>query len=276
MKIVNKKIINDVEGVKITQMDILAPEIAAKACPGQFVVLMATEKGERIPLTLVDTDKTKGVVSLIFQEAGFTTKKLGMLNSGDSLYALVGPLGHPTEIKKYGKVILVAGGVGIAEILPVARALKNAGNRITTILGSRNKELLILENELKETSDQIYIMTDDGSYGKKGFTTDMLKELLNKDKYDLIYAVGPIPMMEKAAQTSLAYKVKTLVSLNALMVDATGMCGCCRVSVFGQVKFSCVDGPDFDGHGVDWQELKKRNQVYSAQEKHICNLIKES
>ncbi len=295
MKIVNKKIINDVQGVKITQLDIIAPEIASKACPGQFIMLMATEKGERIPLTLVNTDKVKGMISLIFQEAGFTTKILGRLNPGDSLYSLVGPLGHPTEIKKYGKVILVGGGVGIAEILPVARALKNAGNQITTILGSRNKELLILEDELKNTSDQIYIMTDDGSYGKKGFTTDMLKELLSKDKYDtltppraglstnpeesgrigLIYAVGPIPMMEKVAQTSLAYKIKTLVSLNALMVDATGMCGCCRVSVFGQVKFSCVDGPDFDGHGVDWQELKKRNQVYSAQEKHICNLIKE-
>ncbi len=274
MKIVNKKIINDVGGVKITQLDILAPEIAAKAQPGQFVVLMASEKGERIPLTLVDTDKAKGIIGLIFQEAGFTTKNLGMLNSGDLLYALVGPLGYPTEIKKYGKVILVGGGVGIAEILPVARALKNAGNQITTILGSRNKELLILEDELKKTSDQIYIMTDDGSYGKKGFTTDMLKELLSKDKYDLIYAVGPIPMMEKVAQASLAYKVKTLVSLNALMVDATGMCGCCRVSVFGQVKFSCIDGPDFDAHGVDWQELKKRNQVYSVQEKHICNLIK--
>ncbi len=274
MKIVNKKIINDVQGVKITQLDISSANIALKACPGQFVMLMATEKGERIPLTLVNTDKAKGIISLIFQEAGFTTKLLGKLNSGNSLYSLVGPLGHPTQIKKYGKVILVGGGVGIAEILPVAVALKNAGNQITTILGSRNKDLLILENELKSTSNELYIMTDDGSYGKKGFTTDMLKELLNKDKYDLIYAVGPIPMMEKVAQTSLPYQVKTLVSLNALMVDATGMCGCCRVTVGGQVKFSCIDGPDFDGHGVDWQELKKRNQVYSVQEKHICNLIK--
>lgn len=274
MKIVNKKVINDVGGVKIIRLDIFAPEIAAKAQPGQFVALMASEKGERIPLTIVNTDKAKGALTLIFQEAGFTTQILGRLNPKDSLYALVGPLGHPTEIKKYGKIILVGGGVGIAEILPVARALKNAGNHITTILGSRNKELLILEDELKKISDQIYIMTDDGSYGRKGFTTDMLKELLNKDKYDLIYAVGPLPMMEKVAQVSLAYKVKTLVSLNALMVDATGMCGCCRVTVSGQVKFSCVDGPDFDGHGVDWQELKQRNQVYSVQEKHICNLLK--
>jgi len=273
MKIVKKSIINDVGGVRITQLDIASRDIASKALPGQFVMLMASEKGERIPLTLVNADKAKGIVSLIFQEAGFTTKSLGRLEPGDSLYSLVGPLGHPTEIKKYGKVILVGGGVGIAEILPVARALKEAGNEITTILGSRNKDLLILEAELKGASDKIYIMTDDGSYGRKGFTTDMLKELLSKDKYDLIYSVGPIPMMKRVAAVSKEYNAKTLVSLNALMVDATGMCGCCRVSVSGEVKFSCVDGPDFDGHGVDWDELEKRNKVYSEQEKHICRLL---
>ena len=272
MKILNKQLINDVAGVKITQLDIFSPNIAAKAQPGQFVMLMASEKGERIPLTLVNTDKIKGTVSLIFQEAGFTTQSLGRLNTGDSVYSLVGPLGHPTEIKKYGKIILVGGGVGIAEILPVARALKEAGNQITTILGSRNKGLLILEAELKSASDQIYIMTDDGSYGRKGFTTDMLGELLSKEKYDLIYAVGPIPMMKRVAEASRKYNLKTLVSLNALMVDATGMCGCCRVTVAGEVKFSCVDGPDFDGQGVDWEELEKRNKAYSAQEKHICKL----
>jgi ferredoxin--NADP+ reductase len=272
MKIVNKEIINDVGGVRITQLDIASGDIASKALAGQFVVLMVDDKGERIPLTLVNTDKNKGIVSLIFQEAGFTTRSLGKLNPGDTLYSLVGPLGHPTEIKKYGKIILVGGGVGIAEILPVARALKEAGNEITTILGSRNKELLILEAELKNASDEIYIMTDDGSYGRKGFTTDMLKELLSKDKYDLIYAVGPIPMMKRVALVSKEFNTKTLVSLNALMVDATGMCGCCRVSIFGQVKFSCVDGPDFDAHGVDWEELEKRNKVYGVQERHICNL----
>jgi ferredoxin--NADP+ reductase len=276
MKIINKKLINDVGGVKITQLDIISPDIASKALPGQFVMLMASEKGERIPLTLVNADKDKGVVSLIFQEAGFTTKSLGKLNPGDTLYSLVGPLGHPTEIRKFGKVILVGGGVGIAEILPVARALKEAGNHITTILGSRNKDLLILEAELKSASDQIYIMTDDGSYGRKGFTTDMLKELLSKDKYDLIYSVGPIPMMKRVALVSKDHNTRTLVSLNALMVDATGMCGCCRVTVSGEVKFSCVDGPDFDGHGVDWDELEKRNKVYSVQEKHICNLFPAS
>ncbi|MDD5120469.1 MAG: sulfide/dihydroorotate dehydrogenase-like FAD/NAD-binding protein [Candidatus Omnitrophica bacterium] len=274
MKIVNKKIINDVGGVRITQLDIVSADIASKAMPGQFVMLMVSHEGERIPLTLVNADKKTGIVSLIFQEAGFTTKSLGKLSPGESLYSLVGPLGHPTEVKKFGKVILVGGGVGIAEILPVARALKEAGNEITTILGSRNKDLLILEAELRETSDQIYIMTDDGSAGKKGFTTDMLGELLSKEKYDLIYSVGPIPMMKRVAAASKEYNTKTLVSLNALMVDATGMCGCCRVSVSGQVKFSCVDGPDFDGHGVDWDELEKRNKVYSEQEKHICRLLK--
>lgn len=257
-------------------MDIASGDIAACALPGQFIMLMISEKGERIPLTLVNTDKSKGILSLIFQEAGFTTKSLGKLNPGDSLYSLVGPLGHPTEIKKYGKVILVGGGVGIAEILPVACALKDAGNQITTILGSRNKDLLILETELKNASSEMYVMTDDGSYGRKGFTTDMLKELLSKDKYDLIYSVGPIPMMKRVAQVSREYKVKTLVSLNALMVDATGMCGCCRVTVDGKIKFSCVDGPDFDGHAVDWEELEKRNKAYSAQEKHICSLFPAS
>jgi len=276
MKIINKKVINNTGGVKITQLDIASADIASKALPGQFVALMVSENGERIPLTLVNADKDKGIISLIFQEAGFTTKSLGKLNPGDTLFSLVGPLGHPTEIKKYGKVILAGGGVGIAEILPVARALKEAGNHITTILGSRNKELLILEAELKSVSDEFYIVTDDGSYGRKGFTTDVLSELLSKDKYDLVYSVGPIPMMKRVALVSREYNTKTLVSLNALMVDATGMCGCCRVSVFGQVKFSCVDGPDFDGAGVDWGELEKRNKVYSAQEKHICRLFPES
>ena len=271
MKILSKEVIVDYAGIKIVKLSLIAPEISRKAKAGQFVVVMVGEKGERIPLTIVDADSQSGSIQLIVQEVGLTTKVLEALAVGDNLYALVGPLGHPTEIKNYGKVILVGGGVGIAEILPVARALKQAGNYVTSILGAKNKEFLILEAELKVTSDQIYVMTDDASYGRKGFTTDMLKELLSKNKYDLIYAVGPIPMMKMASDISKQYQTKTLVSLNALMVDATGMCGCCRVTVFGQVKFSCVDGPDFDGHGVDWVELEKRNKVYSLQEKHICN-----
>ncbi len=275
MEIINKNVLTDQDGVRIIQLDIASEDIARRALAGQFVMLMASEKGERIPLTVVKTDKDEGSISLIFQEAGLTTKILGRMDPGDKLYSLVGPLGHPTRIENYGGVILAGGGVGTAEILPVAHALKEAGNRVVSILGFRNKGLLILENDLKACSDEVYVMTDDGSYGKKGFVTDMLKELLDRDKFDLIYSVGPIPMMKMVATVSKQYHVKTMVSLSALMVDATGMCGCCRVSVSGRVKFSCVDGPDFDAHAVDWGELEKRNKVYSVQEKHVCRLLAE-
>jgi ferredoxin--NADP+ reductase len=272
MKIISKEILSNTQDNKVTRFDILASDIAQKALPGQFVALMVKEEGERIPLTVVAADKQKGTVTIIFQEVGLTTRLLGSLNSGDSLYAIVGPLGHPTEIKNYGKVILVGGGVGIAEILPVARAFKEAGNQVTSILGARSKDILILEKELKSVSDDFYITTDDGSYGSKGFTTDVLAELLKKDKYGLVYAVGPIPMMKKVTLVAGDFKVKTIVSLNALMVDATGMCGCCRVNVAGETKFSCVDGPEFDAELVDWEELIKRNRLYLEQEKHICRL----
>jgi len=274
MKIINKEIIAQTSQARITKLEILAPEIAEKARPGQFVVLMVKEEGERIPLTIVEADRTKGTVSLVFQELGFTTKLLGQLNSGDSLSALVGPLGHATEIKNYGRVILVGGGVGIAEIYPVAKALEEAGNHLTTILGTRTKDLLILEKELKQVSAEFYVTTDDGSYGRKGFVSDVLSELLQKAKYDLIYAVGPIAMMQKVSSITQGLNVKTIVSLNALMVDATGMCGCCRVNVGGQIKFSCVDGPEFEGHQVDWEELLKRSRIYLDEERHICNLYK--
>jgi ferredoxin--NADP+ reductase len=256
------------------RISVLSPDIAAKARPGQFIVLMVSENGERVPLTVVQTDPAKGSVTLIFQEAGLTTKLLGKLSEGDSLYAIVGPLGHPTEIKNYGKVILVGGGVGIAEIYPVAKALKNAGNHVTTILGARTKDLLILEDELKKVSDEFHVATDDGSYGRKGFTTDILDELLGKGKYDLVYSVGPIPMMKRTAAVTKKFNVKTVVSLNAIMVDGTGMCGCCRVTVGGKTYFSCVDGPEFDASLVDWDELMKRNRIYDNKEKHICNLNK--
>lgn len=274
MKIISKEILSDIQGVKVCKIEVLASDIARYALPGEFIVLMVSEKGERIPLTIVDTDKNKGVITLIFQEAGLTTKLLGKLEVGDSLYALVGPLGHPTEIKKYGKVILVGGGVGIAEIYPVAKALRSAGNHVTTVLGARTKNLLILEKELKSVSDEFFVTTDDGSYSRKGFTTDVLTELLEKDKYDLVYAVGPIPMMKRVCSVAGNFGVKTVVSLNPLMIDATGMCGCCRVTVGGEVKFSCVDGPEFDGSEVDWNELVKRNNVYAEKEKHICRLNK--
>lgn len=281
-KILSKKILTDVSGARVIGMSISAPEIAGSARPGQFVAIMVSENGERIPLTIVESDRNKGAVSIIFQEAGLTTKLLGRIDAGGSIYSIVGPLGHPTDIKKYGRVIIVGGGVGIAEILPVAAALKAEGNHVTTILGARTKDLMILEKELRAVSDEFYITTDDGSYGEKGFVTDILSRLITNDKrpatnhqgFALVYAVGPIPMMKRAAAVTRPYGVKTLVSLNALMVDATGMCGCCRVTIAGEVKFSCVDGPEFDAQAVDWDELTKRNNVYSEKEKHICNLSK--
>jgi ferredoxin--NADP+ reductase len=272
MKILNKKVLGNAKDTGIVQMDISAPDIAKKARPGQFVALMVTEEGERIPLTVVETDPQKGRITIIFQVAGLTTTLLSKVNAGDEIYAIVGPLGHATEIKKYGKVIIIGGGVGIAEIYPVAKAMKEAGNHVVTILGSRTKDILFLENELKAASNEFYITTDDGSYGRKGFVTDILDELLRKDKYDLVYAVGPIPMMKRVAQVTKPHGAKTLVSLNAIMVDATGMCGCCRVDVGGKVMFSCVDGPEFDAHLVDWEGLTKRNKVYIDKEKHICKL----
>ena len=274
MKIIEKKRLVDILGIKLTMLKIVSPFIAQKAKPGQFVMLMVSEEGERVPLTIVDKDMDKASITLIVQEAGFTTKLLSRLNPGDTLYSIVGPLGHATEIREFGKIILIGGGVGIAEIYPVAKSLKKAGNRVITILGARTKDILILEDELKSCSDEIYITTDDGSYERKGFTTDVLKELIEKDNYDLVYAVGPIPMMQKVSSVTKDFNIKTLVSLNSLMVDATGMCGCCRVTIGRQVKFACVDGPEFDAHLVDWQELNMRNRVYEEKEKHICRLYK--
>ena len=294
MKILEKQILADVEGVRITQIKVSASHIAKKALPGEFIVLMVSEQGERIPLTVVDADRDKGVITLIFQEAGLTTKLLGKLNKGDSLYSLVGPLGHATPIKNYGKVILIGGGVGIAEIFPVAKALKKAGNKVITIIGARSKELLILEKELKSASDELYVTTDDGSYGRKGFVTDVLQTVIarspvgatkqspskeiasgtscpRKDEL-IVYAVGPIPMMKAVSAVTKPAGIKTVVSLNVLMVDATGMCGCCRVTIEGKIKFSCVDGPEFDAHSVDWDELIKRNNMYLEKEKHICKI----
>lgn len=272
MKILSKKCLVSVPGSKVTEITLASPDIAAKALPGEFVVVMADKKGERVPLTIVNADKKNGTITLIFQEAGLSTTLLGEMNVGDSLYAVVGPLGHATPIKNYGRIILVGGGVGIAEIYPVAVALKKAGNHVTTILGARSKDILILESELKNASDEFYVATDDGSYGVKGFTTDILREQLSKGAYDVVYAVGPIPMMKKVTAVTREFNVKTIVSLNALMVDGTGMCGGCRVTIGGQVKFTCVDGPEFDGQLVDWNELEKRNKVYFGKEKHVCEL----
>ena len=262
----------------ITRSVVEAAQIAKKASAGQFVVAIVDDKGERIPLTLADWDKNKGTITLILQKVGYTTKKLGALDKGDNIQHILGPLGHPSEIKELGTVVCVGGGVGIAEVYPVSRAFKAAGNRVIGIIGSRSKELIILENEMKQVCDELFITTNDGSYGKKGLVTDILKELFDaiekstQTKYpDLIYAIGPVVMMQAVAKLTKEYKIKTIVSLNPVMVDATGMCGACRCSVAGKTVFGCVDGPDFDGHLVDFDELKKRLYLFKEQEDNFKN-----
>lgn len=282
-KVVSKEHINEYEGVRISKIVVEAPMIAAKAQPGQFIIFMVSEEAERVPLTIVDSNKEDGTITIIFQEAGLSTKLLGTKEPGDTLYSIVGPLGHPAEIKNHGHVCIVAGGVGIAEILPISRAYKAAGNKITVILGVRTKELLILEKELSDYADNLLIATDDGSLGTKGFVTTVLSDLLNEqEKIDFLYCVGPVPMMNAVANLTKDQKFKTIVCLNAIMIDGTGMCGSCRLSYDGQIKFCCVDGPDFDAALVDWDELMIRQKRFVTQEKealefhktHICHLDK--
>lgn len=256
-----------------TKLIIEAPLIAAKAQAGQFVAVVIDEQGERIPLTLADWDKEAGTITLIFQEVGHTTKKLGRLNPGGYIQHILGPLGHPTEIKKLGTVICIGGGVGIAEVYPVSRAFKEAGNRVIGMIGARSKELLILEEKMQETCDELFTTTDDGSYGRKGLVTDVLKELFQviekstHTKYpDLVYCIGPVRMMKAVSEFTETYKIKTTVSINPIMVDATGLCGACRCTVSGKTVFGCVDGPDFDGHQLDFDELQKRLDLFKEKE----------
>ena len=245
-----------------------APAVAQKARAGQFVVVRIDEKGERIPLTIADWDEKEGTVTIVFMEVGATTARLALLGEGDSIADFVGPLGIPAEIKKFGTVVCVAGGVGVAPVAPIARELKKAGNKIITILGARSHDLLFWEDELQSASDQMIVTTDDGSYGRKGVVTEPLKELLESgEKIDRVVAIGPVVMMKFCSLTTLPFKVETIVSLNPIMVDGTGMCGCCRVAVGGETKFACVDGPDFDGHKVDWDLLAARQRIYLGEEK---------
>jgi NAD(P)H-flavin reductase len=245
-----------------------APAVARKAKAGQFVVVRIDEKGERIPLTIADWDEKEGTVTIVFMEVGATTARLALLEKGDAIADFVGPLGVPTEIGKFGTVVCVAGGVGAAVVAPIARELKRAGNRIITILGARSQNLLFWEDVLQSASDQMIVTTDDGSYGRKGVVTEPLKEILESgEKIDRVVAIGPVVMMKFCALTTLPFKVKTIVSLNPIMVDGTGMCGCCRVAVGGETKFACVDGPDFDGHQVDWDLMAARQRIYLGEEK---------
>lgn len=247
---------------------VAAPAVAKKAQAGQFVVVRIDEKGERIPLTVADWDKKEGGVTIVFMEVGATTARLASLKAGEAIADFVGPLGLPAEVEKFGTVVCVAGGVGAAPIAPIARELKNAGNKIISILGARSKDLLFWEDVLDSVSDQLIVTTDDGSYGRKGVVTEPLKELLESgEKVDRVVAIGPVVMMKFCSLTTLPFGVKTIVSLNPIMVDGTGMCGCCRVSVSGETKFACVDGPDFDGHQVDWELLAARQRIYLGEEK---------
>jgi len=262
-KIIDKKRLNP----QITFMKLEAPHIVENVKPGQFIVLKIDEKGERIPLTIVESDKEEGTISLIFQEVGKTTKELAKVECGESIMDVIGPLGKPTHIDNFGKIICVGGGVGTAEIYPVAKAFKGAGNEIISIIGAREKGLLLFVDEMKELSADLYITTDDGSAGRKGLVTEVLEELLKKEKYRLVYAVGPVLMMRAVANTTRAHNIKTIVSLNANMVDATGMCGTCRVKVGDETKFTCVHGPEFDAHKIDFTEFINRDRRFKDKEK---------
>jgi len=265
-KIVRKKELN----AAVTLMDIEAPFIAKKAQAGQFIIFRIDEQGERVPLTIAGYDREKGTVTIIFQKVGFATIALGNLNEGDYIRDFVGPLGKPTHTEGIKRVCVVGGGVGCAIALPSAAAFKEAGAEVDVVVGFRNKDIVILEDEFKAVSDNMYLMTDDGSYGEQGFVTVKLQQLLESGRnYDAVLAIGPIPMMKFVCKTTEPFGVKTMVSLNPIMVDGTGMCGGCRVTVGGEVKFACVDGPEFDGHKVDFAELMSRNSTYRGREAEV-------
>lgn len=256
----------------IKLIEVLAPEIAAKALPGQFVIVRINERGERIPLTIADYNRPRGSVTLIFQEVGRSTIEMGRLQVGDTILDLVGPLGKPSEIENYGRVVCIGGGVGIAPVYPIARALKQAGNEVISIIGARSSQHLILAQEMAEVSDRLYVTSDDGSAGQKGFVTDVLQQLLMEGTaIDYVSAIGPLPMMKAVCEVSRPYKIKTTVSLNPIMVDGTGMCGACRVAVGSETKFACVDGPEFDGHQVDWDVALMRSRMFLEEERIAVN-----
>lgn len=273
-KIVRKKSLNPT----VTLMDIEAPMIAKKAKPGQFIILRVDEDGERIPLTIAGYDRENGTVTIIFQVVGATTTLLNHKNEGEFIQDFVGPLGTPSHLDGLKKVCVIGGGVGCAIALPVAQALHDMGAEVTSIVGFRNKDLVILEDEFKACSDHFTMMTDDGSYGEKGNVTVPLKEMLEKgERFDEVIAIGPLIMMKFVCLTTKEYDQKTTVSMNPIMVDGTGMCGGCRLSVGGEIKFACVDGPDFDGHLVDFDEAMSRSRSYAPFERHAheetCNLF---
>jgi len=273
-KIVDKKVM--AEGT-VCQLEVEAARVARKAKPGQFIVLRIDEKGERIPLTMAKKDLEKGTITIIFQVVGKTTAHLATLDPGNALIDVIGPLGMPTHIEKYdGPVICVGGGTGVAVLYPITRGYKEAGNEVIGIIGARTKDLLILEDEMREVTDDLRITTDDGSYGHHGFVTDVLKKILEeRNNVKMVVGIGPVPMMRFVCKTTEPFNVPTTVSLNPIMVDATGMCGACRVTVGGKTRFVCVDGPEFDGHQVDFDELTLRLRMYVEEEKKSYELFKQ-
>ncbi|HZJ84277.1 MAG TPA: sulfide/dihydroorotate dehydrogenase-like FAD/NAD-binding protein [Syntrophomonadaceae bacterium] len=255
----------------IKLFDVYAPNIAKKAKPGQFVIVRSDEKGERIPLTIADYDRVKGTITIIFQEIGRSTIDLGLFEEGQDLLDFVGPLGRPSELERFGKVVCIGGGVGIAPIYPITRALYKADNYITTILGAQNDKSLFWENKLREVSNEVFITTDDGSYGEKGRVTDILSNIITVSHVDKVVAIGPLAMMEAISDLTRPKNIDTIVSLNPIMLDGTGMCGACRVEVGNETKFACVDGPEFDGHLVDWQNAKQRALMFKKEEEIALN-----
>jgi ferredoxin--NADP+ reductase len=263
-------------GPAVKQFEIVAPRVARKQRPGQFVIIRVHETGERIPLTIKASNPIRGTITLVVQAVGKTTSLLNDLGAGDSILDVVGPLGKPSEIEMYGRCVVIGGGVGTAIALPTAKALHDAGNHVTAILGARTKDLLILEREVRDASDELFVMTDDGSYGEKGLVTDKLRTLISESAVDYVLAIGPIQMMRAVAEATRAAKIKTMVSLNSIMVDGTGMCGGCRVIIGNESKFACVDGPEFDAHTVDFQVLMQRNAMYREQEQQALANYREA
>lgn len=251
----------------ITLLKVEAPLVVREARPGQFVIVCLDEFAERIPLTICDTDKSRGTITLIIQQVGKSTKDLCALKAGNSIQDILGPLGNPTEVEKFGTVVIVGGGVGAAELYPAAKALKAKGNKVIAIIGARNKDLIILEDEFKGVVDEVVITTDDGSCGMKGLVTDALKKIMASQTVNRIICCGPIPMMKAVTETARPHNIPTIVSLNAILLDATGMCGTCRCTIEGKVRFSCVDGPEFDGYKVDFDELAVRNKRFLDEER---------
>jgi len=248
--------------------EVLAPDIAARVQPGQFIILRMNERGERIPLTVADFDRSLGLITLIFQEVGRSTIDLGQMEVEDYILDVVGPLGMASPIEKLGRVVCIGGGVGVAPVYPITRALKQAGNEVISIIGARSQDYLILTDEMQAVSDSLLIATDDGSAGEKGFVTDMLRKIIeNNGQVDLVMAIGPLPMMKAVAELTQPYGIKTMVSMNTIMVDGTGMCGACRVAVGDKTMFACVDGPEFDGHLVDWNIAEMRARMFEKEEK---------